>query len=166
MPETKQYAIDVEGTDIVTTVLRTLLNQFPGLEGKRIEFSTLGKTSGLGFFPTSGAVLLSNKEDITGHVKQVCLYPFTVVYRAAPKDEKAKIRMKELFDTLGKWLEMQPIKVSQKDHQLENYPNLEQGRVIKSINRTNPAHLDAAYKDGIEDWIIALTLKYESEFDK
>ena len=162
----KPKVIDVEGSDIVTTALCKLLNEFPGLDGRKIEFSTLGKTSGIGFFPTSGAVLLSNKEDIMGHVKQVCMYPFTVYYRAAPKTEDAKIRIKEFLDLLGKWLEMQPITAAGQTYQLKSYPTLEQGRVLKSINRTSPAYLDAAYTDGIEDWVIALTLKYESEFDK
>lgn len=94
------------------------------------------------------------------------MYPFTVVYRAAPKNESARIRMKELLDALGRWLEMQPITASGKTHQLTSYPTLEQGRVIKYIKRTNPAHFNAAYQDGVEDWLIALTLKYDSEFDK
>lgn len=166
MAEKNQYPIDIDGSEIVSTALRTLLNQFPGLGGKRITFAHLNDTNGIAFFPTSGAALLSSTEDITGHVKQECMYPFTVVYRAAPKNESARIRMKELLDTLGRWLEMQPVTVSRKTYQLTSYPALEQGRVIKYIKRTNPAHYNAAYQDGVEDWLIALTLKYDSEFDK
>lgn len=166
MAEKKQYPIDIDGGEIVSTALKKLLNQFPGLGDKRIGFSSLNDTSGIAFFPTSGAALLSSTEDITGHVKQECMYPFTVVYRAAPKNESARIRMKELLDALGRWLEMQPITASGKTHQLTSYPALEQGRVIKYIKRTNPAHFNAAYQDGVEDWLIALTLKYDSEFDK
>lgn len=166
MAEKNQYPIDIDGSEIVSTALRTLLNQFPGLGDKRIAFAHLNDTNGIAFFPTSGAALLSSTEDITGHVKQECMYPFTVVYRAAPKNESARIRMKELLDTLGRWLEMQPVTVSRKTYQLTSYPALEQGRVIKYIKRTNPAHYNAAYQDGVEDWLIALTLKYDSEFDK
>lgn len=166
MAEKNQYPIDIDGSEIVSTALRTLLNQFPGLGDKRITFAHLNDTNGIAFFPTSGAALLSSTEDITGHVKQECMYPFTVVYRAAPKNESARIRMKELLDTLGRWLEMQPVTVSRKTYQLTSYPALEQGRVIKYIKRTNPAHYNAAYQDGVEDWLIALTLKYDSEFDK
>lgn len=166
MAEKNQYPIDIDGSEIVSTALRTLLNQFPGLGDKRITFAHLNDTNGIAFFPTSGAALLSSTEDITGHVKQECMYPFTVVYRAAPKNESARIRMKELLDSLGRWLEMQPVTVSRKNYQLTSYPALEQGRVIKYIKRTNPAHYNAAYQDGVEDWLIALTLKYDSEFDK
>lgn len=165
MPE-KQYPIDVEGTEIVSTALLTLLNSFPGLDGKKILFSTLADTSGIGFFPTSGAVLLADIEDIVGHVQQVCLYPFSVVYRAAPKSEVQKLRIKEFLDTLGKWLERQPVTVSGQACQISEYPALEKGRKVKSISRTSPAHLNAAYNDGIEDWTVTATLKYEAEFDR
>lgn len=163
-----QKMVDVDGAEAVSKVLLALLNTFPGLgDGKSVQFSTLSETSGIGFYPTSGAALLSNKEDITGHVKQVCLYPFSVIYRAAPKTELQKIRIKEFLDALGKWLELQPVDINDKTYKLANYPDIASGnRVIKSISRTNPAHLNAAYNDGIEDWIISATLRYENEFNK
>ena len=160
----KQYAIDIDGTEIVSTALMALLNRFPGLNGKKIAFSTLSDTAGIGFFPTSGAVILSEKESITGHVTQVCMYPFSIVYRAAPKTETQKLRIKELLDAIGKWLEQQPIVINGVTHQLEKYPDLGEGRVIKSISRKNPGHLNGTYQDGVEDWMIAVSLKYEVEF--
>lgn len=97
----------------------------------------------------------------------MCLYPFSVIYRAAPKTEQQKIRIKEFLDALGKWLELQPVVINETTHKLTNYPDIASGnRVIKSISRTNPAHLNATYDDGIEDWIISATLRYENEFDK
>ena len=162
----KQYAIDLDGTEIVSTALLALLNQFPGLDGKEILFSTLSDTSGIGFFPTSGAVILSEKESITGHVRQVCMYPFTVVYRAAPKTETQKLRIKELLDAIGKWLERQPIVIKGETYQLADYPDLGEGRDIKSISRKSPGHLNGTYQDGVEDWSIAASLQYEVEFDR
>lgn len=164
-----QKMVDVDGAEAVSKVLLTLLNTFPGLKdsNKKVLFSTLSETSGIGFYPTSGAALLSSKEDITGHVTQVCLYPFSVIYRAAPKTELQKIRIKEFLDALGKWLELQPVVIDDTTHKLAEYPDIASGnRVIKSISRTNPAHLNAAYDDGIEDWIISATLRYENEFNK
>ena len=165
VPQAK-LPIDVEGTGIISTALITLPNTFPGLQGRKIAFSILEKAKGIGFFPTTGAVLLSNVEDIVGHVKQVCLYPFTIVYRSAPKTDIQKIRIKEFLDALGKWLELQTVTIDGNEHKLLEYPTLEQGRIIKSIARTSPAHLDAAYDDGVEDWTIAAALRYEAEFDK
>lgn len=163
-----QKMVDVDGAEAVSKVLLTLLNNFPGLgESKKVLFSTLSETSGIGFYPTSGAALLSDKEDITGHVTQMCLYPFSVIYRAAPKTELQKIRIKEFLDALGKWLELQPVVINERTYKLDSYPAIAVGnRVIKSISRTNPAHLNATYDDGIEDWIISASLKYENQFNK
>lgn len=160
--------IDIDGSEAVSKVLLNLLNRFPGLaSGKSVLFSTLADSSGIGFFPVSGAALQSNKEDVTGHVKQVCQYPFNIVYRAAPKSETQRIRIKEYLDALGKWLEKQPVTLSGKTYQLDAYPAISAGnRSIKKISRTSPAYLSAAYQDGVEDWLIALRLDYNNEFDK
>jgi len=167
MPVKQKYAIDIDGSDVMSTVLLDLLNTFPGLGGRKIEFSTLSETSGIGFFPTSGAAILSDREDITGHVEQVCLYPFTLVYRSAPKTEAARLKIKEFLDTIGKWMEQQPVTIGGKEHQLSQYPVLStQSRAIKAIRRTNPGHLEATYQDGIEDWSLAASLRYENHFDK
>lgn len=160
--------IDVDGSDAVSSVLLALLNTFPGLSARQsVLFSTLSDASGIGFFPTTGAAFLSDNEDITGHVKQVCLYPFSVIYRAAPKTEAQRLRIKEFLDALGKWLERQPVILNDTEYQLTEYPALSSGnRIIKSISRSSPAYLNSAYQDGIEDWIVALRLTYENEFDR
>lgn len=160
--------IDIDGSEAVSKVLLTLLNQFPGLTtGQAIKFSSLSDTSGIGFFPTTGAALLRNQQDITGHVIQMCLYPFDVVYRAAPKGEEQRMRIKEFLDSIGKWLELQPVIIGSTTYQLAAYPALTSGnRIIKEISRSTPACLRAAYQDGIEDWIISVQLKYENEYNK
>lgn len=164
---TAATAIDVEGSEAVSNVLLDLLNQFPGLKRERITFSTLGDTSGIGFFPTSGAALLSDNEDVTGHVTQVCLYPFNIIYRAAPNSEAQRLRIKEFLDGLGRWLERQPVQIGDVHYRLTSYPELAVGnREIKAISRSNPGHLNAVYQDGIEDWMISATLKYENNYDK
>lgn len=160
--------IDVDGSEAVSSVLLALLNGFPGLSKRQsILFSTLSESSGIGFFPTSGAALQNETEDVIGHVKQVCLYPFSIVYRSAPNSEAQRLRIKEFLDALGKWLEQQPVKLNETEYLLESYPELASGnRIIKSINSTSPAYLSAAYQDGIEDWTISVTLKYENEFER
>lgn len=161
-----QRPIDVNGSEIVSTALMELLNQFPALNGKRIKFSTLDDTSGLGFFPINGAAILSRKESITGHVSLQCAYPFNVIYRAAARTETQKLSIKEFLDTLGKWLEQQPIVVSGETQKLHEYPELDEGRIITSIARTSPGHLSAAYQDGVEDWLVSILLRYKYEYDK
>ena len=163
----KKYSIDVDGSDIMSRVLLDLLNSYPALGGRTVAFSTLGETSGLAFFPSSGAAILTDTEDVTGHVTQVCLYPFMLIFRAAPKTEDQRLKIKEFLDTIGKWMEQQPILINDETIQLSNYPNLHtEGREIKTIRRTNPAHLGSAYQDGIEDWTLAATLRYENNFDR
>ena len=166
MPQ--KAVIDIDGSEAVSKVLLDFLNTFPGLTGdKSILFSTLSETSGIGFFPTAGAVLQSNSEDIAGHVTQTCLYPFSVVYRVAPRSETQRIRIKEWLDALGKWLEKQTVTLGKKEYKITEYPSLKSGnRVIKSISRTSPAYLNAVYQSNIEDWLISCTLTYENEFDK
>lgn len=167
IPAKREPKIDVEGSDIVSTALMTLLNNFPGLNKKqKITFSTLAEDAGISFFPTSGAMLLTNRESITGHVRQTCSYPFNIVYRAALKTEKQRLRAKEFLDTLGRWLERQPVTLKDEAHVLSEYPALEKGRKIKSITRSTPAFLERAYQDGVEDWTIRLNLRYDADYYK
>lgn len=167
LPKAKEtIKVDIEGQEAVSTVLLNLINTFPG-RSEQIAFSSIGETSGIGFFPTSGAAILSDKTDICGHVTQVCQYPFSVVYRCSPSTEQMRIKVKEFLDLLGKWLEKQDVIVDGKTYKLEEYPALSAGnRIIQSISRTNVAHLAAAYQDGTEDWSFSATLKYKNEYDK
>lgn len=160
-----QRPIDVSGSEIVSTALMELLNEFPALNGKSVKFSTLDDKSGLGFFPISGAAVISRKESITGHVILQCGYPFNVIYRAAAKTETQKLAIKEFLDALGKWLERQPIVVSGQTIQLHEYPELDEGRIITSIARSTPAHLNTAYQDGVEDWLVSILVRYKYEYD-
>ena len=71
MTNKKQITYDVDGYDVVTDALLTLINQYPALDGDAIKFSTLGNESGKAMFPISGAVVESEKENIIGHVTKV-----------------------------------------------------------------------------------------------
>ena len=160
--------IDLDGTDAASNVIFSLLNSFPGLSDKQsVQFATLSENSGIGFFPISGAAIQSSVADITGRIHQVCVYPFSVIYRSAPKSEKQRMRIKEFLDALGRWLEQQPVELNGETHRLEEYPELSSGnRIIKTIDRTSSAYINAAYQDGLEDWIITIRLNYENEFDR
>ena len=79
MPEEvkKPVTYDVDGYDIVTKALETVLNTFPGLQPtEKIKFSSLKEDEGIAFYPVSGAVVASEKKYITGIVDQLCNYPF------------------------------------------------------------------------------------------
>ena len=158
--------IDIEGSEAVSKVLLVLLNDFPGLsEDEVITFSSLDEESGIGFFPVSGAAIENERETITGHVKQRCLYPFNITYRAAPRSDTQRMRIKEFLDALGKWLERHVVTLNGEEHRIEEYPILSSGnRKIKVISRSTPAYLMLAYASGVEDWNISMSLTYENEF--
>lgn len=157
--------IDINSSEIISSVLAQLLNLFPLLpEEQSIAFGMLKDTSGIAFFPTSGSVLLENREDITGSIHQLISYPFNVVFRLSPKTEEQKMRVKEFLDMLGKWLERQPLIINGEIYQLEEYPLLDSNRAVQQIARSTPSHLDNAYADGVEDWVIGFTLNYTKDY--
>lgn len=167
MTEQKQVKYDVDGYEAVTSALRELLNQYPGLErGEEIAFSVLGETSGIGMFPVSGAVVETEKRSVTGKVTEVCLYPFYIIYRASGLNENRKARVKEWLDTLGKWLEQKKVLIDGEEYALSELPPLTDGRKFLSISRQTPAYLDNTNEDKTEDWAIYISARYQYEYRK
>lgn len=169
MANSTNYAppIDADGTDEMSIILLNLLNSFPALKrNKKITFATLDKTSGIAFYPSSGAAILRERKSITGHVWQACLYPFVIVYKANPKTQAERLNIKELLDAMGKWLQKQPIKVGNREYQITNYPDCTNtNRKIRSIELTQPAAMVAKDQNGMEHWQIVCRVNYENEYD-
>ena len=155
--------IDVGGEEVITTALNNLLNSFPLLDGEEILFSTLEESGGIGCFPTTGAVITEDKTTIQGITKQVCNYPFYIVYRTGASRAKQKVEIKEFLDAIGKWLEGQTIAKNDTEYTLEEYPGLTGNRKITEISRQTSGYLDNT-NNGIEDWAILIALKYKNEF--
>lgn len=133
------------GTILMNNCLEGLIKpSIPAFsDGDEITFSTLNENDGKAMFPVSGAIIETEKESITGHVNQVCLYPFYVIYRQALLTENRKADIKEWLDTLGKWLEMQPVTINGENCTLSEYPPLTGNREFLSIDRQTPAYLDS-----------------------
>lgn len=156
MAEKEKIKYDLDGYEAVTPALWELLNQYPRLsEGQEISFATLSEDKGIAMFPEAGAAIEREKEDITGTVTQVCLYPFFVVYRASGLNENRRANVKEWLDGLGKWLEG-----------LRKYPTLTENRKMLSVTRQTPAALDNINENKAEDWVISLSLRYQNKFEK
>ena len=167
MTEEKIIKYDVDGYDAVTSALRELLNQYPGLmENDEITFSVLEEDSGKAMFPISGSVVETEKRSITGKVTQVCLYPFYIIYRASGLNENRKARVKEWLDTLGKWLEKQTVVINGEETRLTEYPPLTGGRVFLSIERQSPSYLDTINDNQSENWAVYITARYQYEYQK
>lgn len=163
----EKIVYDIDGYDVITKALLSLLNRFPDLRGETISFSTLNENHGIAMFPSSGAVVISDVEDITAHVTQECNYPFFVVYRAAGLSANRKVNVKEWLDRLGCWLEKQPIVIDDETAEvLVAYPTLNGTRKFTEIKRTTPAYLDGINENKSEDWVIALQAQYRNEFNK
>ena len=161
----KQQRFDVQGYDIITDAIQNLLDAFPGLEeGEEILFSSMKEESGFAWYPISGGVIEDEKCSVTGKVKQTCAYPFFLIYRSGATSPKRKAGIKEFLDSIGRWLEKQPVKVGEDTVVLKEYPSLTEGRSIKTIERQTPAYLDNETENKIEDWVIYITLKYQNEF--
>ena len=167
MANEKIVKYDVDGYDAVTSALRELLNQYPGLDnGEEITFSVLEETSGIGMFPVSGAVVETERRSVTGKVTKVCLYPFYVIYRASGLNENRKAKVKEWLDTLGKWLEQQTVIIDGEEYRLEKYPPLTGGRKFLSVERQTPSYLDAVNENQSENWAIYISARYQYEYHK
>ena len=163
MAQLKQI-IDVQTTTLLSKVLIELLNSFPSLPTD-ITFNVLGE-SGIAMFGLSGIAVLDEQENINGETTQQCLYPFNLVYRISPRTEEQKLRVKEFLDLVGEWLEQQTISIGGTEYHLEEYPQLSTGKRIESIERQSSAHMNGAYQDGVEDWVISLQLQYENKFTR
>lgn len=164
----KQIKYDIDGYEAVTSALRELLNQYPGLQqtGDEITFSVLLEDGGKAMFPISGAIIEREQRFILGDVRQVCLYPFYVIYRAAGLSENRKASVKEWLDNLGRWLEGQIVNISGADYRLESYPELTGNRRFLSITRQTPAYLSAQNDNQTEDWAIYISARYQNDFNK
>ena len=161
----KEKRYDVDGDGVLSETILELINSYPGLSGE-VMFSTLEDESGTAMFPVTGAVIETETEDITGHVKQTCLYPFYLVYRASGLSGDRKIAVKEYLDDLGRWLEGQEVETGGTLHKLEEYPKLSGNRRFTEIKRQTPAHLDSAEENNTENWAVYITAKYTNEYDK
>lgn len=147
---------DVEGEPRITEILLQLLNTYPDMpKSTKVGFADLTEDKGFAMVPISGAVINDEREDVTGHVRQTCSYPFYLVYRTATQASDMKITIKEFLDDMGRWLE-----------KLTEYPALPSGMRIDSISRSTPASLDAVYENNTQDWAIQLNLQYINEFER
>lgn len=165
MAKEQQVRQDIDGFDIITTAIMSLVDEFPGLlEGEHWRFNSLEESHGKALFPTAGAIIESDFTDILGGHEQNCRYPFTLVYRAGGLTEDRRKKVKEFLDNVGRWLEKQPVIINGHTYKLDAYPVLTQGRRFTKIERTTPAVCGGNYENGAEDWIISITAHYQHNF--
>nr|DAG84444.1 MAG TPA: Minor capsid protein from bacteriophage [Caudoviricetes sp.]DAH22937.1 MAG TPA: Minor capsid protein from bacteriophage [Bacteriophage sp.]DAT57178.1 MAG TPA: Minor capsid protein from bacteriophage [Caudoviricetes sp.]DAU56084.1 MAG TPA: Minor capsid protein from bacteriophage [Caudoviricetes sp.] len=156
---------DASGFDILTRAVKSLLNQYPGLEdGEVIKFEELGKESGIAFSADNGALVYAETEDVCGFRHQKCQYPFYVVYRTASNKERLKLSAQEFLDSLGKWLCQEPVVINGTQTRLAAFPALSEGRIIKRITRENSYGLEPN-ADAVQDWVLPVTVQYTNDIE-
>jgi hypothetical protein len=160
MAETKNivgYDFDTikkDGSDNLTQALMELLNSYEGLNdvpSDYIEFQLLDTTKGIAMFPNPSVAILTEQEDIVGHVTQTCAYAFTIVFRTRTTDKEY---VKEWLDNLGRWLEE------------TEYPALTENKKFLKIARNTQSYLYGTTEDKAEDWAISIQATYRNEFDR
>ena len=167
MEDEVRYPPDTDGFQFVTHALMETINTFPGLEpGEEFTFSMIPATEGMSVVAMSGAYILEEHESVTGHVWQMCLYPFTVVCRVSGLNSGRKIDWKEWMDTLGEWLTRKTVLIDGEWHQLKRWPVLTDGREIRKVVRQTPAYLGGINEDKSENWVMDMTIQYRNEFDR
>lgn len=153
-----------EGYKTVRDAVKVLLNQYPGLfPDEEILFETLDSNEGIIFSDNSGALVYSEKRDITDIVHQKCQYPFFVVYRSTTTKERLKLSIQTFLETLGRWLCQEPVEIDGNNVRLSEFPKLSEGREIKRITRQNSYGLDPR-DDGVQDWVLPVSVEYTNEF--
>lgn len=161
--DVKPIGYDVSGFEILTNAVLSLLSGFPGLNGREILFEELDE-SGIAFSADNGALVISERRSITDHVVQTCQFPFFVIYRTTSTKEFQKLQVQAFFDTLGKWLCKEPAQIGDKTVRLTAYPTLADGRRITRVTRSNSYGLEPN-EDGVQDWLMPVTIQYTNEFD-
>lgn len=165
--QAKPVKYDMAGSEALTAAIKHLLNDFPGLEwGETIAFATLRETGGMAMFPGGGPVVEQERRSVTGRVRQVCRYPFAVLYRRTGISEDQRARVKERLDDLGRWLGRQSITVNGQTYRLEEYPELSGGRKLLDFSFMNPAYLYAQDDHQTETWAVELSARYENIYQK
>lgn len=164
MAEVKPIGADATGYELLTKAVKDLLNQFPGLNGKKIYFEELGEEDGIAFSADSGALVMSERRSITDHVTQSCQFPFLVVYRASTTREFQKLNVANFLDNLGKWLCKEAVEIGGAEYRLSAYPQLSDGRKITRITRSN-TYGAVPNENKSQDWILPVSVQYTNEFD-
>lgn len=154
---------DVSGYRILTNAMLDLLSQYPGLDGREILFEELSERGGIAFSADNGALIMTEHRSITDHVWQECRFPIYIIYRVAITDETQSLRVQAFFDSLGKWLCKEPATVNGSPISPAIYPALSDGRRITRITRSNSYAL-AKNEDGVQDWLMPVTVEYTNEF--
>lgn len=156
MADSKQIRIDVREGEALTAPLLEFLNQYPKFQlGESIAFGDARHALGIAMYPMSGALVISETEDITGGHVSNRQYPFYLVYKAGGDSAARAISIKEFLEEIGRWCEEQK-------YETLNTTEIE----VTGINRQTVAALESIEENGTENWIINMALYYTKQWQE
>lgn len=149
MADTKKEQLEKNERMTAMMAIFELIGQYPSLNGLPVVFEDFaeGRGSSIAVFSEPGAYI--NRRFIDGGFEGVV--PFSVVYRAAPKLDKQKIKMIAWLTDLAEWL-----------HNEAEYPGIRDGR-IERIEATTVAAKDMSDSAGDHDYVIVFNMTYRKE---
>lgn len=150
--------VRVDGRDSVLLTNRILefLQRYPEfLPSESIVFGDASHAEGLAMYPVSGALVISETEDIMGNHESNRQYPFYLVYKSGTGSASRAISIKGLLDSIGEWCEKQ-------DYSVFN----ELGIEVTEISRQTVAAMDSIEENGTENWTISITLFYTKRWNE
>lgn len=142
MPTSKKisYVTAREQEGISRAVLLWLKKHSPA-----IEFEYLPpERSGMSLTTIQGAYKTAQYIDGSYEAQ----YQFGILYRSLPTDSEERLDAESELNKLGEWAE-------------ENWPDLDDGKTVTTVQRTSSASLLARYEDKVEDYQILMTMEYE-----
>lgn len=162
MAELKIVGYDTE-IDGIADATKALLNSFPVLGANEILYQTLGKSSGLAFYNTDGALIMSERRSVNGNVYQRCQFSFIIVSRRSAEDEGDKLSAHMFLSLLGKWICRESVTWNGEELEKAVYPLLTGNRKIRKIRRGTP-YSAKTQQDGVTDWCMHVTIEYENRY--
>lgn len=79
---------------------------------------------------------------------------------------RSRNHIKGWLDKLARWLEKQPITADGQQHTLAAWPDIGDGRTITAFVQVSAAYLTGRYADGVEDWAVSLSMRYDNNFER
>lgn len=150
--------VRVDGRDsvLLTNELLAFLNRYPDFQfGESIVFGDASHAEGLAMYPVSGALVISETEDIMGNHESNRQYPFYLVYKSGAGSASRAISIKGLLDSIGEWCEKQ-------DYSAFN----ELGIEVTEISRQTVAAMESTEENGTENWTIFISLYYTKRWSE
>ena len=152
-----------ESFESVSQAVLAAVNAYPGLkDGERSAFAGMDQESALAVFPKEGQALEEEHRSVTGRVRRICCWPFTVACRAGGPGQRQRESIAAWMDALGRWLEGQTVSVGGRDHCLAAYPALTGGRRLLSIRRAGVPRQAGTDDDRTQIWVMDMTARYET----